>query len=104
MGAINRGFSERKAAITKILQKLVLEAILLLEKSGLYVHIVVTDGGSWNRGMWKLFGIDEDNVGCEHPIDQKRRLWFALDFSHLIKTTWSRVLKQKKLIVKCICL
>lgn len=85
-------FLSKGAAKPKILQKLVLEAIFLLEKSGLYVHIIVSDGGSWNRGMWKLFGIDEDNVGCEHPIDQKRRLCFASDFPHLIKTMWSRVL------------
>lgn len=95
-------FLSKGAATAEILQKLVLEAILLLEKSGLYVHIVVTDGGSWNRGMWKLFGIDEDNVRCEHPIDQNRCLWFASDFPHLIKTTWSRVLKQKILMVKFI--
>ncbi|KAF0713626.1 Uncharacterized protein FWK35_00027505, partial [Aphis craccivora] len=83
------------AANAEVLQKLILEAIILLEKAGLHVHIVVTDGGVWNRGMWKLFGIYEDNVGCTHPVHQNRNLWFASDFPHLIKTTWSRVLKQQ---------
>jgi len=96
-------FLSEGAANAEVLQKLILEAIILLEKAGLHVHIVVTDGGAWNRGMWKLFGIDEDNVGCTHPVNQNRNLWFASDFFHLIKTTWSRVLKQQILEVKVVC-
>jgi len=47
-------FLTKGAANCNILQKLILESILLLEKSGLQVHNIVTDGGSWNRAMWKL--------------------------------------------------
>ncbi|KAK3915244.1 Transposable element P transposase [Frankliniella fusca] len=34
-------------------------------------------------------------VSVEHPLDSKRRLWFASDFPHLAKTMKDRVLKQK---------
>ena len=69
-----------------ILQKLILESILLLEKSGLQVHNIVTDGGSWNRVMRKLFDINESNASCQHPVDSTRKLWFTSDFPHWMKT------------------
>lgn len=49
--------------------------------------------------MWNLFGIDEDNVECEHPVDLNRLLLYASDFPHLVKTMWPSVLKQKILKV-----
>jgi len=92
-------FLTKGAANCNILQKLILESILLLEKSGLQVHNIVTDGGSWNRAMWKLFDINESNVSCQHPVDSTRKLWFTSDFPHLMKTMWKRMLKCKTLMV-----
>lgn len=90
-------FLSKGAAKSDVLQKLILKAILLLEKAGLNVYIIVTDGGAWNQGMWNLFGINEDNVGCKHPTDLLRCLLFASDFIQLVKTMWCRVLRQKVL-------
>ncbi|KAK3916461.1 Transposable element P transposase [Frankliniella fusca] len=97
------------------LEKLTTEAILLLEKHGYFVDEVTTDGGSWNRNMWTLFGISEESVSCRHPTaleedpeenddvndeenlddpshkPKQRRLYFCSDFPHLIKSIWSRV-------------
>jgi len=93
-------FLSKGAAPNKVLEKLIVEAILLLEKSGFQVHNVVTDGGPWNRGMWNSLGITNTNVFCQHPSDPERKLWFTSDFPHLVKTMWTRVLKNKTLVVK----
>ncbi|KAL4127146.1 hypothetical protein QTP88_011344 [Uroleucon formosanum] len=74
---------------------LIVKAVILLEKSGFKVHNIVTDGGPWNRGMWNSFGITNTNVSGQHPMDSERRLWFIFDFPHLIKTMWTRILKNK---------
>ncbi|KAK3933106.1 Transposable element P transposase [Frankliniella fusca] len=67
------------------LTKLILEAVLLLERSGLFVDGVVGDGAAWNRSMWKKFGISYDNCSAEHPCDPERQLYFISDFPHLMK-------------------
>ena len=92
-------FLSKGAASNEVLQKLIVEAVILLEKSGFKVHNVVTDGGPWNRGMWNSFGITNTNVSCQHPMDSERKLWFISDFPHLIKTMWTRILKNKILKV-----
>ncbi|XP_046588362.1 uncharacterized protein LOC124293088 isoform X3 [Neodiprion lecontei] len=43
------------------------------------------DGASWNRGVWEIFGVDENNISCEHPCDSLRRLRMISDFNHLLK-------------------
>lgn len=40
-----------------ILSKILLEATILAEKSGLFVDYWTSDGAPWNRSLWKLFGI-----------------------------------------------
>lgn len=40
-----------------VLSKIVLEATLLCEQAGLHVDGVTCDGATWNRSMWKIFGI-----------------------------------------------
>ncbi|KAH6931816.1 hypothetical protein HPB50_000881 [Hyalomma asiaticum] len=40
-----------------MLAKIITDATLAAEKSGLYVDFVTTDGASWNRSMWRQFGI-----------------------------------------------
>lgn len=72
----------------KILEKIMLEAIILLENSGYFVDFVTTDGATWNRAMWNLFVILELKTSCVHPVDIDRRLWFGSDFPYLIKCLW----------------
>ena len=107
-------FLSKGCAPGKALKHLVAECILLLEDCGFNVHAVTSDGASWNRSMWKSFGVNEsdtsfihpslrkpstkckgrdcDGIECEGAIDEdkfenggERRLWFVSDFSHLLK-------------------
>jgi len=68
-----------------ILHQLVMECIILAEKSGFKVDGVTSDGASWNRSMWDKFGVTEEEVSVPHIVDPERRLWFFSDFPHLIK-------------------
>lgn len=40
-----------------MLSKLLLKGILLTEQAGLFIDLVSCDGATWNRSMWKSFGI-----------------------------------------------
>ncbi|KAG8182818.1 hypothetical protein JTE90_003491 [Oedothorax gibbosus] len=40
-----------------LLAKMITEAIIYAENAGLFVDCVTGDGASWNRKMWKKFGI-----------------------------------------------
>ena len=68
-----------------ILHKIIMECIILTEQAGLKIDAVVSDGASWNRSMWNIFGVTEECVSVEHIVDIERRLWFISDFPHLIK-------------------
>lgn len=50
-------FATKTNAKAKVLQKLLIEAVILSENAGLFVDCITGDGASWNRSMWKLFGI-----------------------------------------------
>lgn len=78
-------FLSKGCASGTVLHQIVMECIILTEKSGLHVDVITTDGATWNRSMWTKFGITVDNVSCEHIVDNSRRLWFISDFPHLIK-------------------
>ena len=68
-----------------VLHQLIMECIILVEKSGFKVDGVTSDGASWNRSMWEKFGVTEEEVSVPHIMDPERRLWFFSDFPHLIK-------------------
>ncbi|KAK3919881.1 LOW QUALITY PROTEIN: DNA transposase [Frankliniella fusca] len=79
-----------------VLAKIALEGITLSENAGLRVDGIVTDGGAWNRNMWKDFGVGDKNfqpsVGEDdvtssttHPFDDTRNLCFFSDWCHLLK-------------------
>lgn len=50
-------FSSKGNIKAEMLEKILIEAILLTEQAGLFVDVVTCDGASWNRSMWKSFGI-----------------------------------------------
>lgn len=54
-------FFSKGSANSTVLHKIILEAIILAEKSGLFIDAVVTDGAAWNRAMWTKFGVSEKN-------------------------------------------
>lgn len=92
-------FLSKGCCTSEILQKLLIEGIILLEQAGFFVDAVVADGASWNRAVWTALGIDENNVSCEHPCDPERRLRFISDFSHLVKCARNGFFAQGKFLV-----
>lgn len=92
-------FLSRGYASGAILHKLTMECIVLLENAGFHVDVVTTDGASWNRTMWKKFGLNDSTCSCQHPTDDNRTLWFASDFPHLIKCFRNRIVQQEVLHV-----
>lgn len=87
-------FLSKGSASGTVLHKLIMEAIILAENAGLAVDAVTTDGASWNRAMWKRFGISEKIVSSPHICNPKRRLWFFSDFPHLIKCIRNFLIKH----------
>nr|XP_037279949.1 LOW QUALITY PROTEIN: uncharacterized protein LOC119172911 [Rhipicephalus microplus] len=82
-------FGSRGNVKANVLAKIIVDATLTAEKSGLFVDFVTTDGASWNRSMWRQFGIkgSSKSVVCKvkHPVDHSRSLHFLSDFPHLVK-------------------
>lgn len=74
---------------SNILTKIVTEAVIMCEQTGLYVVDVCCDGAGWNRATRRNFGEQNSLTSTEcstaHSVDQKRRLFFISDFLHLIK-------------------
>ncbi|XP_077508835.1 uncharacterized protein LOC144120336 [Amblyomma americanum] len=55
-------FSSKGNIKAEMLSKLLLEAIILTEQAGLFVDFVTCDGATWNRSMWKSFGITGEEL------------------------------------------
>lgn len=72
-----------------LLTKIMIEATILAEKSGLKVDFITSDGATWNRNMWSQMGVGASltSIKCSaaHPVDPQRRLHLISDFPHLIK-------------------
>ncbi|KAH7933874.1 hypothetical protein HPB49_018592 [Dermacentor silvarum] len=77
-----------------VLAKIIVDATLAAEKSGLFVDLVTPDGASWNRSLWREFGIKRTSksIVCKvkHPADNSRSLHLS-DFPHLVKCTRNSV-------------
>lgn len=95
-----------------------------MENSGFHVDVVTSDGATWNRSMWKAFGLAGNETSCAHislqdikkckekdcsgdcceedggaakanSQVQNRRLWFCSDFSHLLKNVRNLGMKHE---------
>lgn len=81
-----------------LLAKILVEAVVIAEKAGLFVDFISCDGATWNRKMWRQFGIGASSkkIQCsaDHPVDSKRRLYFISDFPHLIKCLRNKYVQQ----------
>lgn len=90
-------FATNGNAKAEELAKVLIEATILAEASGLIVDFLTSDGASWNRRMWKILGIGvkSGKVTCklEHPVDSSRHLHFLSDFPHLLKCLRNTLLK-----------
>lgn len=96
-------FLSKGAANGEVLSHLVSECIILLENSGFYVDVVTSDGATWNRGMWKRFGLENLDSSCIHITsveeNENRRLWFCSDFSHLVKNLRNFLMSKEEIMV-----
>lgn len=74
-----------------LLFKIIIEAVILSEKAGLFVDHISCDGATWNRKMWP----SANKVVCktEHPVGSKGALYFVSDFPHFIKCFRNGLLK-----------
>jgi len=85
------------------LTKLIVKAILLLEKAGGKVVGLTGDGATTNRNMLKLLGIsaNEDNFKnyFNNPYDNTRKVYVFSDAPHLMKTIRNCLYKKKQLRV-----
>lgn len=110
-------FLSKGAATGEVLSHLVTECIILLEAHGFHVDVVTSDGGTWNRSMWKKFGLKDLEASCVHitsfdhedESSEVRRLWFCSDFSHLIKNMRNFLMSREETYVNicyihiCMC-
>ncbi|CAI6342756.1 unnamed protein product [Macrosiphum euphorbiae] len=78
-------FLSKGCASSTVLHKIVIECVILLEKSGFHIDNIATDGATWNRSIWTKFVISSENISCEHIYDSSRRLWFLSDFGFNLK-------------------
>lgn len=106
-------FLSKGAASGEVLSHLVTECIILLENSGFHVDVVTSDGASWNRGMWKQFGLEKFEASCIHicasednkrdkniNTSETRRLWFCSYFSHLVKNLRNFLMSREEIKVR----
>lgn len=101
-------FLSKGAANGEVLSHLVTECIILLESSGFHVDVVTSDGATWNRSMWKKFGLKNLEASCTHvssfdheeDSSKVRRLWFCSDFSHLIKNLRNFLMAREEIKVR----
>ena len=97
-------FASKGSVHGEDLAKIVVQAIVLLENAGAKIHGVISDEGSPNLKMWKMMGcsgkINEFKNFFEHPLDNKRNVFFFWDTPHLIKCIRNRLANVGKLKVK----
>lgn len=96
-------FGAKGATGGTTLAKLILQAILLLEKSGAKVDGIICDGATTNRKMWREFGISGTlgsmNNFFKNPFDENRKIYAFSDMPHLFKCIRNR-LKKYELMVR----
>lgn len=94
-------FATQGAAPCEIMAKLIVTAIIAVEKHGGVVDALVCDGAQNNRGIWKIFGIEanpvknestnkKDEIVCSFmqpasDTNNQRRVFVISDVPHLFK-------------------
>lgn len=87
-----------------LLAKLIIQAIIFLEKANAKIHGVVSDGATTNRKFWTELGVSGklDNVknSFPNPADENREVFVFSDPPHLIKCVRNRLYNKKELKVR----
>ena len=81
------------------LAKLIVQAVVLLEKAGAIMHDVVFDDANTNRKFLTEFGMTGKKGKARnwfmHPTDEKRKLFAFSDICHLMKNVRNRMENKK---------
>jgi len=95
-------FAAKGATKGVILAKLIIQAILLLEKAGAKVCGIICDGARTNRKMWSEFGISGSLNSTRHyfpnPYDDERKIFVISDMPHLFKCIRNRLLGHELMV------
>lgn len=94
-------FATQGAAPCEIMAKLIVTAIIAVEKHGGIIDALVCDGAQNNRGIWKIFGIEakpvknkltskNDEIVCSFVqpgsgLNNTRKIYVTSDVPHLFK-------------------
>lgn len=89
-------FLSKGSATGTILHEIMPEAIILAENAGLKVDGIACDGASWNRTMCDKFGVKEEKVSVQHPVDSDRPLLDVFRFSTFNKMSQKLLSKARK--------
>lgn len=85
------------------LAKLVIKAIVYLEKTGAKIHGVIADGAATNAKMWSVLGVsgskDDIKTWFTHPVDDERQVFVFSDIPHVLKNIRNRLFNKEKLRV-----
>ncbi|XP_024893893.1 uncharacterized protein LOC112468779 isoform X2 [Temnothorax curvispinosus] len=100
----NAVFASKNPVKSDELAKLVIKAIVYLERTGAKIHGVIADGASTNAKMWSLLGVsgsmEDTKTWFTHPVDDDRKVFVFSDAPHVIKNVRNRLYNKKKLRVK----
>lgn len=94
-------FGARNNVKADILAKIIVDAVICAEKSGLFVDFVTCDGAAWNHCMWRIFSVSgklKTVCKVKHPVDTSRYWHFLSDFPYLVKCMHNAV-TSKGLII-----
>jgi len=96
-------FASKGPVNGQTLAKLIIKAVLLLEKAGARVHGFVSDGAQTNRRVWSEFGtsgkLGSSKTHIEHFADSSRKFFAFSDTPHLIKCVRNRLYNNRQLRV-----
>ncbi|KAH7949663.1 hypothetical protein HPB49_013463 [Dermacentor silvarum] len=81
------------------LARLVMKAVILLERAGAFVDALVCNGAATNLSMWKEYSVSgnlENPINYFiHPLDDDRKVFVFADAPHLIKCVRNHLHTQK---------
>lgn len=109
-------FATRGSTPCEIMAKLIITAIISIEKHGGIVDATVCDGAQNNRGIWKIFGVrakatheqleesekngeTDDRIVCSFvnpatPEDSGRKIFVISDVPHLFKCVRNNIVNH----------
>ena len=84
----SQSFTSKGSTPGNVLAKLIVQAVVLLEKAGTIMHGVICDGANTKRKFWAEFGMTSKKERARnwftHLTDEKRKLFAFSDILHTV--------------------